>query len=129
MAHILVVDDDDQIRRYLSIFLRNDGHSVAEAADGDAAAEALQAAAFDLVVTDISMPGMDGLELIRAVRERQPAAGILAISGAGWDDPHLPLKLAKHFGADATLLKPFGPSRFRERVASMLMTEALCRTG
>jgi CheY-like chemotaxis protein len=125
MAHILVVDDDDQMRRYLSIFLKNRGHSVLETADGHEAVRAVREEAFDLVITDIAMPGMDGLDLIREVRQRQPAAKILAISGAAWDEPNLPLNLARHFGADSTLIKPFGPARFKDAVASLLTSQGL----
>ncbi len=125
MAHILVVEDDDQMRKYLSIFLHNRGHCVLETADGHEAVRALREEAFDLVITDIAMPGMDGLDLIREVRQRQPAAKVLAISGAAWDDPNLPLNLARHFGADSTLIKPFGPARFKDAVASLLTSQGL----
>lgn len=120
MANILLVDDDDQLRRYLSTCLKSAGHSVYGAPDGNKALQAIQKASFDLIITDVAMPEMDGLQLIRKVGTKLPGAKILAIAGASVDGPDLHLGLARHFGADSILSKPFGPGRFKEVVSSLL---------
>jgi two-component system response regulator ResD len=120
MDKILVVDDEDQMRKYMLDVLRGEGYAVSEASDGKRAIQVIQEAAFHLIITDVAMPEMDGLELIRKVRERLPNAKILAISGDCCDGPDLYLKLAKHFGANSILSKPFGPNRFIDKVSSLL---------
>ncbi len=69
MATILIVDDYAPNHRLLSFVLEQHGHAVVTAADGQQALERLQTATFDLVVTDLTMPRMDGLMLTRAIRE------------------------------------------------------------
>ncbi|MFI1991082.1 response regulator [Actinoplanes sp. NPDC020271] len=99
MSRILVVDDEPDLRFILRrVFLRA-GHEVSEAGDGAAALASVHASAPDLVVTDMMMPVMGGVELIRALRA-DPATAmipILAVSG----DAHLAVD------ADAALAKPY----------------------
>jgi len=81
VARILVVDDDKAVRLLLRAVLERRGHAVVEAADGDEGLRCYRAAPTDLVITDIQMPVMDGLQMIKALRGAFPTAKIIAISG------------------------------------------------
>ena len=81
VARILVVDDDKAVRLLLRAVLERRGHSVVEAADGDEGLRCYRAAPTDLVITDIQMPVMDGLQMIKKLRADFPTAKIIAMSG------------------------------------------------
>jgi two-component system, cell cycle response regulator CpdR len=81
MARILLAEDDDSLRTFLAAALVKAGHSVADYPDGEQALEALMAMAFDLLLTDIVMPGIDGVELARKAAEVDPAMKIVFITG------------------------------------------------
>jgi CheY-like chemotaxis protein len=81
MARILVVDDDKAIRLLLRAVLERRGYAVVEAGNGDEGLRCYQAEPTDLVITDIQMPVMDGLQMIRELRCAFPEAKIIAISG------------------------------------------------
>jgi CheY-like chemotaxis protein len=81
VARILVVDDDQTIRLLLRAMLERRGHTVVEAKNGDEGLQHYRAAPADLVVTDMQMPGMDGLQMIQALRGDFPTVKIIAISG------------------------------------------------
>ncbi len=81
VARILVVDDDNAIRRLLRVVLERRGHSVVEAANGAEGLRCYRAAPTDLVITDIQMPVMDGLQMIKELRGAFPTAKIIAMSG------------------------------------------------
>src|SRR4051794_23526272 len=74
---ILIVDDERDIRRILREMLLLEGHEVAEAANGAEALERLRGASFDLVVTDVRMPSLGGMELLRRVREVSPSTEVI----------------------------------------------------
>ena len=116
-ASILVVDDEEAVRRYLRAVLEEAGYSVAEAADGRQAIEELQRATPDLVIIDLVMPEVEGIETIQALRRDHPLIGILAISGAG-EGRYLPM--AKLLGADATVPKPASPEQVLAEVERVL---------
>lgn len=102
MARILIVDDDETDRVGLAAILQQAGHTVLTAADGDEALETFLAQRIHLVVTDMVMPGRDGLGLISALREVDPRAEIIAISGKSRGQ----LEASKVFGARKVLEKP-----------------------
>ena len=81
MARILVVDDDNAVRLLLRAVLERRGHSVVEAKNGAEGLQHYRAAPTDLVITDIQMPVMDGLQMIKELRRAFPTAKIIAISG------------------------------------------------
>jgi two-component system cell cycle response regulator CpdR len=81
MARILLAEDDDSLRTFLAGALNRAGHFVADFPDGDQALEALEGMAFDLLLTDIVMPGVDGVELARKAAELDPAMKIVFITG------------------------------------------------
>jgi CheY-like chemotaxis protein len=102
VAKILIVDDDETDRVGLAAILQQAGHTVLTAADGDEALETFLAQRIHLVVTDMVMPGRDGLGLISALREVDPGAEIIAISGKSRGQ----LEASKVFGARRVLAKP-----------------------
>ena len=81
MPRILVVDDDAAIRELLHFVLEEEGYEVIEAVDGAEGLQRYQADPTDLVITDLKMPGMDGLELLMALRRIVPTPVLMAISG------------------------------------------------
>ena len=107
MAHILLVDDDESFRLMLRRTLERVGHAVVEAEEGGAALHALRAAVIDLVLIDLIMPGMEGIETIQALRRSYPDLKIIAMSGGGRMKPEGYLRVAKAFGAVRVLSKPF----------------------
>ena len=108
MDRVLVIDDERDMRDVLRMALEIHGYAVLDAGDGREGLELFAQEPFDLVITDIIMPGRDGLETIREIRNRDAQVKIIAISG---DRRLLPagvrLPTAMTFGADLTLRKPF----------------------
>jgi CheY-like chemotaxis protein len=107
MARILVVDDEAQMRELLCQGLERRGHTVAQAGDGREAMQRLAEQQPDLVITDLVMPEMEGIETIQALRQKCPGIPIIAISGGGRLGPEDYLSLAGQIGADRTFAKPF----------------------
>ncbi len=116
MAKILIADDDAHIREVVRYALERAGHSVIEAADGDAALEALRQEAPDLLLLDIVMPGPDGLEVCQRVR-RNSQVPILFLSSR---DEELDRVLGLEIGADDYVSKPFSPRELVARVKALL---------
>jgi two-component system chemotaxis response regulator CheY len=117
VAAILVTDDDEELRLIIRRALEGAGHSVWEAADGAEALRHLERERTDLVITDMHMPGMDGLELARMLRKAARRPALIGISGNDFADT---LEMAKRLGARATLAKPFSPSQLLEAVDAAL---------
>jgi len=99
---VLVVDDDEMIRRLLRTVLEADEFEVVEAPDGDAALAALEDLKPTVIVLDVMMPGLDGVEVCRRIDHR--AAKVVMLTAR--DDPDLE-RAARDAGADAFLTKPF----------------------
>ena len=100
----IVVDDDPGIRYFVRLVLAHEGYSVREAVNGKDALEKLGTQPADLLVTDLMMPDIDGIELIRSVRRNGMAGTIIAISGA---IESVYLSVANRLGVDYVLRKPF----------------------
>jgi CheY-like chemotaxis protein len=107
MARILVVDDESQMRELLCQALEKRGHTVDQAADGRQAMQRLTEQQPDLVITDLVMPEMEGIETIQAFRRRCPGLPMIAISGGGRLGPDNYLSMAGQIGANRTFEKPF----------------------
>ena len=120
MAHILVVDDDPVLRRLVTLALERAGHTVLACENGRQAIQYLGQGHTDLLITDIIMPEMDGVETVRAARRLRPDLPILAMSGGGSFEPGDYLKIAQTFGATAILPKPFHPPALAELVAKLV---------
>lgn len=123
MASVLVVEDEKLVRRALNKMLRAGGHDVTEVEDGQRALSYLERHPADVVVTDIVMPGKDGLETIAELRRRFPNAKIIAISGGARPSGAGALKAAKALGADRILAKPF------RQDAILVMVDELMRSA
>jgi CheY-like chemotaxis protein len=120
MAYILVMDDDDSLRSVMVEVLEKLGHSVSAFNTADQGIEAAKRGSFDLVVTDILMPGASGLDAILELRSVLSDVPILAVSGGGDDSSESYLEIADRLGADKTLTKPFAAEEFRNAVAGLL---------
>ncbi len=107
MARILVVDDDEQIRKVLELTLIKAGYKVACAANGKIAAALFRRNPFDLLITDILMPEMEGIETIIKLRQLCPGLKVFAMSGGGRLEAEKYLESAAVFGACRVFEKPF----------------------
>jgi two-component system OmpR family response regulator len=116
MAHILLVDDDGHIREIVQFALKQAGHRVTEARDGALGWRAFQGDTFDLVILDIVMPELDGLELCRNIR-KVSTLPILFLSSR---DEELDRVLGLELGADDYITKPFSPRELVARVKAAL---------
>jgi DNA-binding response OmpR family regulator len=116
VARILVVDDDITVREVLASYLRARGHDVAEAGDGEQALREVRAAPADLVVLDVMLPGIDGLEVCRRIRAMGDVPVIMLTALGRESDRVMGLEL----GADDYVGKPFSPRELVLRVDSVL---------
>jgi len=120
MARIIVIDDQEPIRRIVRRALENDGHTVFDASDGEAGMALLEREPAEVVITDIFMPGMDGIQTLREIRKRFTAIKVIAISG-GDSSGLLDLRHdAELLGAMKSLQKPFNARDIVELVRSVL---------
>lgn len=117
---ILFVDDDEMVRYALVEYLRRLGHDVTEADNGRKALTTIQTQTFDLVITDIIMPEVEGVELTIKLRESFPDLPIIVISGGGRVGRDEYLTIARDMGANATLTKPVDMRELGEVVESLL---------
>ena len=129
MASILLIDDDDTLRTLTAEVLRQAGHTVSEAPDGKTGLKLYHAGRHDLIITDIVMPDMDGLELIMSLRQTTPRPRIIAISGDSQLSTPLYLPLARRLGVQRTLAKPVRPEMLLQTVAEMLAEPAPASSG
>jgi len=103
MSKLLLIDDEDGIRKVLSISLKSDGYDVATAASGQQGIDLFQKEFFPIVLTDIKMPGMDGIEVLRKIKEINPEVEVIVITGHG--DMESAIQ-SLHLGASDFLTKP-----------------------
>jgi DNA-binding response OmpR family regulator len=113
---ILLVDDEHAIQTLLSYPLRKDGYEVVQATDGRAALDRFDEGAYDLVVLDLMLPKLDGLEVCRRIRARSTVPIIMLTARAEEIDTVVGLEL----GADDYITKPFSMREFRSRVKAAL---------
>ena len=116
MARVLVVDDDHTVREVVVSYLRAAGHDVVDVADGGAALVAMQQQPSDLVVLDLMLPGLDGLEVCRRLRETGDVPIIMLTARGSETDRVIGLER----GADDYVTKPFSPRELVLRVGSVL---------
>ena len=120
MARILVIDDDVQILRMLRHILEDPEYEVVGAPNGRVAMRLQRENPVDLVITDIIMPEMEGIEVIIELRKQYPDVKIIAMSGGGRMEPEGYLYMAKRIGADRVFSKPFLPEELLEAVEDLL---------
>jgi two-component system chemotaxis response regulator CheY len=119
MARILAVDDSAAMRQMVGITLTGAGHDVQQAADGAEALEIAERQTFDLVITDVNMPKMDGITLVRELRNRAPYryVPLLVLTTEATLERKQQGKAA---GATGWLVKPFNPERLLATIAKVL---------
>lgn len=106
--HVLIIDDVLAVRESIRIALNAAGFTTSIAENGQQALEVLSSGSFDVVVTDIWMPGVDGITLIKRLRSQQPKLRVFAVTGGG---PRMTTEtatsLAEIWGAERVFVKPF----------------------
>lgn len=108
MANILIVDDSTTMRQMLTFTLESAGHEVREAVDADQALEMTAGASFDLVITDVNMPGLNGIELVRRLRQRE-AFRVKPILVLTTESSAQRKAEGREAGATGWIVKPFDP--------------------
>jgi DNA-binding response OmpR family regulator len=116
VGRVLVVDDDHTVREVVVSYLRAGGHEVSETGDGEAALKLLRETPQDLVVLDLMLPGIDGLEVCRRLRERSDVPVVMLTALGNETDRVVGLER----GADDYVTKPFSPRELVLRVESVL---------
>ena len=121
MAHILLVEDSPEVSLTVREILETAGYTVDEADSGSAALKVLKAKKYDLIVSDIWMPGMDGIALLKEIRGSGNNIPVVVISGGA---PNAPLTytapLAATFGANIVVYKPFEKAELLKAIATVL---------
>ncbi len=121
MAHILVIDDDASLRDVVTQMLEKDNHYVEGAANGEDGLRMFRDNQPDIVITDIIMPGAEGLEVITKMIKQVEDLPIVAMSGGGRHSSYTDnLKIAKALGARAVLPKPFTRTELFEAITTAM---------
>jgi CheY-like chemotaxis protein len=114
---ILIVDDDELMREMLVQLMQRQGYCASAATNGTEALRLLTKGGYALVITDIVMPDMEGLEFIMQLKKNYPTLPIIAISGGARVSPEHYLDLARQFGARFAFTKPLDRELLLEKVA------------
>ncbi len=117
MDTVLVVDDEPHIVELASLYLRNDGYNVLNAGDGQEALQLIEKRRPDLVVLDIMLPGLDGWEVCRRLRQGGNDVPIIMLTARGEDVDRI---VGLELGADDYMVKPFNPRELVARVKAVL---------
>jgi DNA-binding response OmpR family regulator len=125
MSTVLVVDDESIVRDVVARYLVRDGHSIVQAGDGETARSIFERETPTLVVLDVMLPGIDGLALMRWIRDRSNVPVILLTARGDESDRIVGLEL----GADDYVTKPFSPRELAARVRTVLRRAPEPRTG
>jgi CheY-like chemotaxis protein len=120
MSIALVIDDNPETRSLVATLLQRAGYKTVEAKNGIEGVNLSRAVTPEVVVTDIFMPGQDGLHVLMQIKKSLPDTRIVAVSGGSSRFPGLDvLGLAERLGADATLDKPFTPYELMQAVTGL----------
>lgn len=120
MANVILAEDDDLVRYALVRLMTEDGYAVHEARDGKEAEALLSKVSADILITDIIMPGQEGIETVISVRASHPDLPIIAISGGGRTQNIGHLDSARELGADKVLAKPFPDDVFLATIKELI---------
>ncbi|MCK6458988.1 MAG: response regulator transcription factor [Planctomycetes bacterium] len=126
MSRVLLVEDDDHLAEGLAFNLRNTGYEVETAASGEAALQATERQAFDLVLLDVMLPGIDGLEVVRMLRKAGNRKPVLMITARNRADDAI---AGLDAGADDYITKPFDLDEVLARIRGALRREVWARRG
>ncbi len=110
----LIVDDDEKIRYYLEVCLEDMGFACVSVATGERALNEIQRSSFDVLLLDVSLPGISGFEVLENVRVIDPDARVIMVSGM--DDPDLARHAVASLGADLFMTKPCSPSDLHDAI-------------
>jgi DNA-binding response OmpR family regulator len=124
MARILLIEDDSLFRSMLREALTRVGHEVTEAENGGVGLRTFAKGSFDLVLTDLVMPEVEGIETIVKLRKQCPNIRIIAMSGGGRGSAYDYLHIAQQIGANRVLMKPFSTEDLRETVRTLTCTNS-----
>lgn len=122
--HLLVIDDDTRLRRLLKKYLTENGFCITEAGNPDEAAEIIDLISFDLLIMDIMMPGKNGLDFTKELREKHFMTPILMLTAMGDSDNRI---TGLEYGADDYLAKPFEPRELVLRINNILKHTATAK--
>jgi CheY-like chemotaxis protein len=120
VSRILVIDDDDGFRKMVCAFLEAEGHEVIEAVNGQDGLDKFRSFDPELIVTDIYMPVLNGIETIQKIRAEKPDIPVIAVSGGSSIQTATILQVAGEAGADRIMEKPFRKSAFVDTVEQLL---------
>src|SRR3954471_19084961 len=121
-SRVLVVDDEESIREFLEIMLRKEGYEVTCAEDGQKALELIKKKSFDLVISDLQMPNMTGIELLRHVKDQYPDILFMMITAFGTTETAVE---AMKLGAYDYITKPFKIDEVRININNALKSKRL----
>lgn len=122
MNQILLIDDDEAMRETLADCLDSAGHTVSQAENGKKALQLLEKTTYDLIITDVFMPELDGIELIQILGERDDQPPIITISGGGGIlPPGWSTKLTDVYNVASSMTKPIDMDFFLGKVEQTLL--------
>ncbi len=129
MSKILVIDDDRSFRQFLVTLLERDGYEVRALSNGLGVEQVLASEPFAAVVTDLYMPGADGIETIRKVKKQAPSLPVIGLTGEHLieNDPYQ--RAMRAFGADAVMIKPLNTTVFLEVLRRVLSRDGSGETA
>ena len=119
MESVLIIEDDEYVRQMLKQTFERAGYEVATASNGRVGVQMYESQPFSVVITDIIMPDMEGVETITYLKKRNPDVKIIAISGGGRNNPQSYLSLAERLGAAFTFTKPVDRQELLEAVQGL----------
>ena len=119
MKKILLIDDEESVRYAISRYLKKSGFDVIALEDGFKVDRTLEAIDIDIIITDLIMPNVEGLEIIQKLKEKFPSLPIIAISGGGRNMDISILEYAGIFGADVTLPKPINEEKLVQHIKEL----------
>lgn len=119
MTAVLIIDDDTDIRELWASFLEDGGYEISLAASGADGLRIIDERPIDIVVTDVLMPDKDGIETLLEIKQRQPRAKVLVVSGGGISSNTAMLDVADAMGADGVLQKPVEMDKFCSTIAGL----------
>jgi CheY-like chemotaxis protein len=119
MKRVLVIDDNPDLRLTLQALLEREGFRVSTAGDGEEGLRLQRAAPFDVVVTDIFMPGKEGIETIDEIRRQFPQTKIIVVTGGSSSGKLNYAQIARQIGATKAFMKPFSPHDLVEAVRDL----------
>jgi DNA-binding response OmpR family regulator len=125
-VRILLVEDNQALAEGLSTILRGSGYAVDAVADGASAEAVARAETYDLVILDLNLPEMDGLDVLRAMRARANKAAVMILTARGTPEERVK---GLDLGADDYMIKPFDISEFEARIRVLLRRQAGLRSS